>query len=247
MIEYENPLSYLRQVKGAPLSILVALSAASQPVAAKWLGSMTGYSPNSITSALVLLSEMQLVSCNTHRTAWRLTNGVRQLPLSPAQIPDRKNRDPVTTTALSLNGKKKNHSAEAAAFKVSDREKRDPDRKNRDPNSEEFHLSILKDVLLDIFHSASIMEPTSTTLYELDWMTIEYAEAHISQAQKNNDPTGLLIHRMKSHDPQPARHIDPDSPEHYRSFGYYHGHCVSCWELEADCVCYEEIENEETE
>lgn len=236
MIEFDNPLSYLRQVKGAPLSILVALSAANQPVQAKWLGSMTGYSPNSITTALVLLSEMQLVSCNTHRTAWRLTNGVRQLPLAPAQIPNRKNRDPDGTTTASLNSKKNFQAAEVAAFNSSDRENRDPDRENRDPKSE----------LITILHNSGIMEPTATTLYELDWMTIEYAEAHISQAQADNVPVPLLIHRMLSHDPQPARHIDPNSEESRRGYMFFEGKCVTCWELEADCECYEEDPNEET-
>ena len=219
MIEYDNPLSYLRQVKGAPLSILVALSAASQPVQAKWLSSMTGYSPHSITSALVLLSEMQLVSCNTHRTAWRLTNGVRQLPLAPAQIPDRENRDPnSTTTAFKLYYNEEENNQKAAAEALTN-----PDRENRDPK------------IVSALNNVGIMEPTATILSELAWMTLEYAEAHISQAKRNNDPTGLLIHRMRSHDPQPPKYLDPDSEEARRKWSLYQGKCVTCRVEPCEC------------
>lgn len=205
----ENPLANLRQLKGCPLSIVVALSLVNQPVAAKWLSSITGYSPHSITSALVFLEELQLVSSDTRRSNWRLTNGVRQLPLSMNSldnVSDRENRDPeATTTALSLNSKKNLQKAEAAAFNVSDRENRDPDRENRDP--------ILRDELLNLLRDAGIGEPTASNLCKMDHITFEYADAHISQANKNNDPVALLIHRMRSNDPQPPKYIEPGSDE----------------------------------
>ena len=60
----ENPLKMVRMLKGAPLSVYFAMFLAGQPVSAKWLERVTGYTDKPITQALELLKEYDLVSHN---------------------------------------------------------------------------------------------------------------------------------------------------------------------------------------
>ena len=57
-----NPLRYLRALKGAPLSILVALKLIGKPVSQAWLESATGYTDKTLSRALLYLQEIGLVN-----------------------------------------------------------------------------------------------------------------------------------------------------------------------------------------
>jgi hypothetical protein len=79
---FDNPLSLLRQLKGAPISVLLACYWAGQPVSHKWLVQQTGYSSYAVTQALGYLTECQFL---THVTGgWMITDGAKQLPLMAA-------------------------------------------------------------------------------------------------------------------------------------------------------------------
>ena len=69
----------IRMLRGAPLSVLMVLALAHQPVTVEYLEGATGYTYKSISSALRFLTEMQYV-CRTGRYAWQLAQAV-QLPL----------------------------------------------------------------------------------------------------------------------------------------------------------------------
>jgi hypothetical protein len=71
------------------------------------------------------------------------------------------------------------------------------------------------DARLALLLSSGIMEPTASRLLEKQWITKEYIEAHIDKANREKTPVGLLIHRMRSHDPIPKDYYD-GSPESYR-------------------------------
>jgi hypothetical protein len=60
------------------------------------------------------------------------------------------------------------------------------------------------------------MEPTASRLLENDWVTQEYLEAHIEKANRENTPVGLLIHRIRSHDPKPEFADEWQKPGSYR-------------------------------
>jgi len=190
---FEDPLGNLRQVKGAPLSILVALRFAHQPVQAKWLASVTGYSPNIITSSLVLLKEMQEVDCDASRSSWKLNDGVRQLPLTPQlDQPDRINRDPAPPPpSSSLIGR------EPLIIDESERKKEEeaiPDRVNRDPE-----LVVIKDLLYD----RGIGEPMLSKITAMEHVTVKYVLAHTTRAMLDGDPINILVHRLRANDKQP--------------------------------------------
>jgi hypothetical protein len=76
--EIENPIKILRTLKGAPLSVYMAMYLAGQPVSAKWLETVTGYSDKPITKAIDLLIEYELINKN-HRGY--IISGVKQLKL----------------------------------------------------------------------------------------------------------------------------------------------------------------------
>jgi hypothetical protein len=70
----------VRELKGAPLSIIIALGLVHQRVNQEWIERSTGYSDKSISQALQYLREVELV--DETRTGWQLIKeNVKQLPL----------------------------------------------------------------------------------------------------------------------------------------------------------------------
>lgn len=70
----------VRTLKGAPLSIMVALSLVGTAVSNEWLVANTGYSGKPVQSALMYLREHGYVVLTTR--GWKLAGPERQLPLS---------------------------------------------------------------------------------------------------------------------------------------------------------------------
>jgi hypothetical protein len=103
---------------------------------------------------------------------------------------------PEPTTTSTLNKKEKDNSEERAA--------------------EEEARASKNDSRLVLLYSAGIMEPTASRLLEKAWVTKDYLEAHIDRANRENTPVGLLIHRIREHDPKPKRKFDNQDPENYR-------------------------------
>lgn len=68
----------LRLLKGAPISVIVALLIERRPVTERRLSMMTGYSENTVRRALYVLEELRFVTRN-ERCAWQIGNF--QLPL----------------------------------------------------------------------------------------------------------------------------------------------------------------------
>src|SRR5687768_11062428 len=85
-----NPIQLLRQLKGAPLSVLLACYWAGQRVSADWLCTVTGYTDKPVTSALNLLKEYQWVT--RVQGGWMIANA-EQLPLTFPFSENRNNSD----------------------------------------------------------------------------------------------------------------------------------------------------------
>lgn len=75
----------LRALKGSPISVLMALALAGQPVTVSWLEAITGYTDKSVSRALQALQEFGLITRNG-RYAWQLAGGVVQLPLMVPEL-----------------------------------------------------------------------------------------------------------------------------------------------------------------
>lgn len=81
---FENPLTFLRSMKGAPASVLLAFVFTRRPMTNQELQRWTGYSEESITQATHLLLDLGWVSAQGPRGPWTMT-AERQLPLMASE------------------------------------------------------------------------------------------------------------------------------------------------------------------
>jgi len=84
ILQSENPIRMVRELKGAPLSILMVLSLVHQRVTQEYLERATGYTDKPVSQALAYMQEIGLAD---HTNAgWQLVKAnVMQLPL-PLQL-----------------------------------------------------------------------------------------------------------------------------------------------------------------
>lgn len=78
----ENPLRLVRELKGAPLSILIVLGMVKTRVTQEYLERATGYTDKPVSQALEYMREIGLVDHTS--SGWQLTRGAAQLPLTMA-------------------------------------------------------------------------------------------------------------------------------------------------------------------
>jgi hypothetical protein len=186
----------IRALKGAPMSIVVAMLLVKQPVGEGWLMSVTGYSQNTIRNGCKFLLECQMIRRNGRYDGYVLANGSMEIPMEIPQLGESQNMTlPSSTTTNTLN--KKEH-------KISE-----------EKEVEEDYRASKNDPRLVLLYSFGVMEPTASRLIEKSWVTMTYLEAHIDKANKEGTPVGLLIHRIREHDPMPKKKNEQD-PELYR-------------------------------
>lgn len=188
-------LEKLRALKGSPLSIIIAMFIANQPVGENWLCSVTGYSQNTVRRGCKFLEETQMIRRNGRYESYVLSDGMMQLPLGMKAMPESQKLtldDLLTTTTF--NKYEEDFSEEKATVVIPGESK--------------------NDARLELLHNAGVMEPTASRLLEHAWVTKGYLEAHIEKAKREKADTALLIHRIQSHDPMPR--IRRNDPENYR-------------------------------
>lgn len=203
----------LRALKGAPLSILIAMFLAKQPVGESWLISVTGYSQNTVRKGCNFLLETQMVQRNGRYNGYVLSKGAMQLPLGMAELGESQNLTlPTPPTTTTLNKYEDDFSEGKEAVVSNGRSENDsrlespstgPSVEARSRPNNSFRMTE-KDSRLVLLYSAGVMEPTASRLLEKDWVTKDYLEAHIEKANRENTPIPLLIHRIQSHDPKPT-------------------------------------------
>jgi hypothetical protein len=77
---FDNPIRMVRELKGAPLSIVMVLSMVQQRVSQEYLERSTGYTDKPVSQALAYLQEIGLADHT--RSGWQLIKSDRlQLPL----------------------------------------------------------------------------------------------------------------------------------------------------------------------
>lgn len=81
-MKFENTMTFVRALKGAPASVLWALLLTRQMMTALELQQWTGYKGDNITVAVRLLVDLGWVVARSSRGPWGLADG-RQLPLMP--------------------------------------------------------------------------------------------------------------------------------------------------------------------
>ena len=202
-------LEKLRALKGSPLSIIIAMFIANQPVGENWLCSVTGYSQNTVRRGCKFLEETQMIRRNGRYESYVLSDGMMQLPLGMKAMPESQKLtldDLLTTTTF--NKYEEDFSEENVAVVIPGESKNDARLETQAAGASFF------DARLELLHNAGVMEPTASRLLEHAWVTKGYLEAHIEKAKREKADTALLIHRIQSHDPMPR--IRRNDPENYR-------------------------------
>lgn len=182
MITAEN-IDQLRALKGAPLSILVAMMLAHSPIGVDHLVVATGWGKDKVREGLSVLHSKGLATPLMRYNGWELTARAQQLSLFEGD-----------KIALA------DPSSSAAPHRSSQ-----PTYLSSSSSSPEGEKIALADPeIIQALHHAGIGEPVAHQLATLPHITLEYIQAHVLKAKEDHIPPGLLIHRMRSGDQQPA-------------------------------------------
>lgn len=90
-MRYENPVRMVRELKGAPISIVIALSMVNMRVTQEWLERSTGYTDKPVSQALAYLREIGMADKTS--SGWQLTGEAQQLPLPVGQLDEESERE----------------------------------------------------------------------------------------------------------------------------------------------------------
>jgi len=199
-VSYDNPLALVRMLKGCPLSLVMAMVIARQPVGRAWLEGVTGYSQNVVQKGLAYLEEIGMAARNGRYEGWHLTDGAKALPLVYDFLDALENENeshlmtlvPSTTTTTCYS---RVNSQEAAA--------ETGESFNDSPsNNSSYALN------LAALHDAGIKGKTAADLARLAHVTPRYIRSHAKFAEDRGDGTGLLVTRIRDGDPEPKHPKD---------------------------------------
>jgi hypothetical protein len=212
----DNPIRMVRELKGAPLSILFALSVMHQRVSQAWLEGVTGYTDKPISSALSYLEEIGLADHTT--SGWKLTGKAKQLPL-PMEITAGEEE----ISPQSRGEEERGESGEEQE-QGNNSDKTCQGRNNSTPliitindsnNEEEINNNNSNggrknsdSGVLDALTRAGIVGKKRVSLAKLAWVTAESVsawEAQLKRDKKERYSPGLLISVLESGDPAPKK------------------------------------------
>jgi hypothetical protein len=164
----DDPIKMLRQLKGAPLSVLLALVWTRTRLSADFLVTVTGYTDKPVTQALKLLTAYGWIT--KVQGGWQVSAGV-QLPLM-------------------LEESEKFRSSSCSSSKevgINYSEEEQESRKNSD-----IYLSNYK-----VLKSYGIREPACSRLSALPHVKPDFIHAHIRQVHREKGTLGTAIHRIE--------------------------------------------------
>ena len=174
-MSFENPLTFVRSLKGAPASVFLALLCARRPMTNRELQRWTGYSEQTVSQAAHLLADLGWLSPLGPRGPWTLGEG-RQQPLMES-LPE--------------------EIVEAAASSQDDQTNAPQDSEDaEDPN-------VVK--TLYALYDAGVHEPTAGRLARLPHVSPEYVAAHVEQANAQGYGLGVAIYRIEHAWPLPEK------------------------------------------
>lgn len=168
---FEDPVKMLRQLKGAPLAVLLACYWARQRVSADWLVTVTGYTDKPVTQALKLLSAYGYLTKGAG--GWQIAGGV-QLPLSPVEISESEFFRPSSSSS----------DKEVTLICIEDEEQ---NRKNSD------FLANFREL-----KAWGIREPALSRLAALKHATPEFIRAHVQKLREEKGNLGTAIYRIEN-------------------------------------------------
>jgi hypothetical protein len=201
----------LRTLKGSPLSVLMALALAGQPVSATWLETVTGYTDKSIQSGLNVLVEFGLATRNG-RYYWQIADGVAQLPLMVPELEELAEEifeapvDPEPAVEISIDSEKFRlgiipSQSLASGFNqnLDQKESSNPPLARGPDDSEKFRLN---SAALD---ENGIREPARSRLAALEHVHPRLIRYHCARATN----TGMAVYRIEHNWAVPDDWEDP--------------------------------------
>jgi len=206
----ENHRSIYRVVKGAPLTVLIAMLELGGEAGVDRICQLTTYTDKTVSRALDALSDAGLVTKTNRFNGWTLTMHGKQIPFT-------------------LVGNRGGENLRLGVGEISS------------------VVNAVKPLSLESFESLDTPEPTTTpreisptrlaALREVgisgkvrdelaadDFLTPEYIRGHNSMRQEDGLGTGMLVVRLRGHDPLPKRFLKPPCPE-----------CGRCGKHDKDC------------
>ena len=179
---YDNPLRLVRQLKGAPLAVLIVCQIVRTVVTRDFLCQQTGYSENIVSNAIGYLCEHQFITRVTG--GWMIATAA-QLPLMAA-LPD---GEEVVTPVENAVPEKREKCAFGKVVTV------------RSTSSESDKIKACMDVLKD----AGIFGKRAQEIAEADHVTVDYIKAHLAHIETEtwDNPQGMVIWRMLEGMPAP--------------------------------------------
>lgn len=244
-MQVDNPIRLVRELKGAPISIILVLSFSTLRVTQEWLERATGYTDKPVSQALQYLREIGLVDHT--RSGWQLTGEGKQLPLGLAleesttetpcenrgtaqsdteileEMPEEVSRnisDSITTTTIKDSKLRVKGSSKYCNG--------DPSRNFSDSELKTALESAgIKGVKLKALLSRGGIRPVDVVAWE----------AELRERYGGRYRPGLLVHVLESGDPAPER----------RENGHKPGcHCYECFKLQNRQDREDDDEYEET-
>jgi len=211
--QFENPLSLLRQLKGAPISVLLACYWVRQAVSHHWLAEQTGYSDYAVTRALAYLTEQNFLARVTG--GWMITVDAIQLPLM-AVLPTGEDFDSLgSKIAFSAifdpDVVVNDESEESQKNKSTSLTNRAKNRVKRDFQNKIVSVqTIVKDpdetkACLAALRAAGIHGQKAEKIAQDHHITVEDIHAHALGVQNElwDNPQGMMIYRLLNHVPPP--------------------------------------------
>jgi hypothetical protein len=234
MGQFENTMTFVRSLKGAPASVLWALTFNRQMMTALELSQWTGYKGDNITVAVRLLVDLGWVVARSARGPWALVAG-RQLPLMEVfealEKPEsdligfgNPDSDLIGVRGVVLSSSSSN--AFPCSYLEEQQEEGDESDLNGVSPSElvDFHGN------LKALDAAGIREPKRSKLAHMKHVTPKLIEAHVRQVKEEHMPLGTAIYRIEF-----GWSVDP---RYEHEVVKYSMNCPKCGHF--TCVCDDE-------
>ncbi len=170
----DDPIKLLRQLKGAPLAVLLAMTWTRARVSADWLATVTGYTDKPVSQALKLLTAYGWIT--KVQGGWQVSAGV-QLPLMGEE-------------SEKFRSSSSSCSKEVGEFYIEEQEE---SRKN----SDSFHANFRT------MKGYGIREPALSRLSALEHVTPDFIHGHVRQVHREKGHMGTAIHRIEHDWPLP--------------------------------------------
>lgn len=183
-MSFENPITFVRSMKGAPASVLWAFLINRRVMTALELQEWTGYKGDNITVAVRLLINLGWLSARSPRGPWCLVEG-RQLPLMAESVLN--GFSPTTTTT--------NRSVKLISGSVGAVAGMTPIKSELQQYYEERGVPV--EANLKACKMFGIGQPMAQQISMMEHVTPEFIEGHV-RSLVDGETKGLAIVRIKS-------------------------------------------------